>query len=116
MARSLTLALAASCFAVSLAVPATAQETRLKAVSFLPLSRSAGIQLSRWIEEFNTRGKGLLHIDGLGPEAMPVMEQPNAVRTGVVQMQFGPPTYYAGIVPEADALALAEISTKEMRA
>ena len=112
MRRIITLA----AMSVILAAPAGAQEVRFKAVSFLPLTLSFGVHFKRWVDETNRRGKGVLQIDAVGPEAVPVLEQPNALKNGVVQMHFGPPTFYTGVFWEGEALSLSEISVKEMRA
>ena len=95
MRKFVTLAVVA---AIAWAAPAGAQEVRFKAVSFLPLTQSFGIHFKRWVDEANRRGKGVLQIDAVGPEAIPTPEQPNAVKNGVVQMHFGPPTFYAGVM------------------
>lgn len=112
-------ALAAVGVALAVAsVPASvsAQETRLKAASFLPLGQSFGVHFKRWVDETNRRGKGLLQIDAVGPEAIPVPEQPTAVRTGVVQMYYGPTTFYTGTMWEGETLSLAERPIPELRA
>jgi TRAP-type C4-dicarboxylate transport system substrate-binding protein len=112
MKRFLVLA----AFAAAAAFPAAAQEAKLKAASFLPLTQSFGIHFKRWVDEANSRGKGVVQIEAVGPEAIPVLEQPNALKNGVVQMYFGPPTFYTGIMWEGEALSLSEISVKAMRA
>jgi TRAP-type C4-dicarboxylate transport system substrate-binding protein len=102
--------------AVVLATPAGAEEAKLKAASFLPLTQSFGIHFKRWVDEVNKRGKGVLQIDAVGPEAIPVLEQPNAVKSGVIQMHYGPPTFYTGTMWEGEALSLSERTIKELRA
>src|ERR1041385_8808433 len=102
--------------AAFIAAPAGAQEVRLKAASFLPLTQSFGIHFKRWVDELNSRGKGVLQIDAVGPEAVPVLEQPNAVKSGVIQMHYGPPTFYTGTMWEGEALSLSEKTIKDLRA
>ena len=102
--------------AAVLATPAGAEEAKLKAASFLPLTQSFGIHFKRWVDEVNKRGKGVLQIDAVGPEAIPVPEQPNAVKSGVIQMHYGPPTFYTGTMWEGEALSLSERTIKELRA
>jgi TRAP-type C4-dicarboxylate transport system substrate-binding protein len=113
MKRIIALALAAI---ACTAFPAVAQEAKIKAVSFLPLGQSFGVHFKRWMDAANERGKGVVQIEAVGPEAIPVLEQPNALKNGVVQMYFGPPTFYTGSLWEGEALSLSEISVKEMRA
>ena len=59
---------------------AYAQEARLRLASFLPGNQSFGIPAKRWVDEVNRRGKGVVQITLVGPEAVPLPEQPNAVR------------------------------------
>jgi TRAP-type C4-dicarboxylate transport system substrate-binding protein len=108
--------LGATVGAAVLVSAAPAQEVRLKAASFLPLSQSWGELFKRWVDETNRRGKGIVQIDAVGPEAIPTLEQPNAVKNGVVQMHYGPPTFYTGIMWEAEALSLSENTFAELRA
>lgn len=103
--------------AVSLGLSfAKAQEARLKAVSFLPLSANFGFYFKKWTEAVNAKGKGVLQIDTVGPEAVPVTEQANALKNGVVQMGFIAATYYVGTMWEGEVLPLSEKPMKELRA
>ena len=99
----------------AVAVPAPAQEARLRGASFIPPNASFGIPFKRWADEVNKRGKGILQIDVLGPEAVPTAEQPNAVKTGVLDLHSGPPTYYRGTLVEAEALTLSDFGVPELR-
>ena len=109
--RSL-LALAMACASFS----SQAQETRFKAVSFLPLNANFGSQFQRWINEVNKRGQGLIRIETVGPESMPAGEQANALKNGVVQMGFIAATYYVGTMWEGEVFPLGERPMKELRA
>jgi TRAP-type C4-dicarboxylate transport system substrate-binding protein len=51
-----------------------------------------------------------------GPEAIPAPEQAEAVRNGVVDMIYGPSTYYLGMVPEVDALLGSNLGPEDLRA
>lgn len=112
MRKVITLA----ALSVVLAAPAGAQEVRFKAASFLPQTQSFGVHFKRWVDEVNKRGKGVLQIDVVGPEAIPTPEQPNALKNGVVQMHYGPPTFYTGTMWEGEALSLSETTIKTLRA
>src|SRR5579885_1914805 len=101
---------------VGAAVPAAADEARLTAVSFLPLSVNFGAQFKRWVDAVNERGKGVLQISAIGPDAMPPTEQANALKNGVVQMGFVAATYYVGMMWEGEVLPLGEKPMKELRA
>lgn len=108
--------LLAAVAAIAMTVPAAAQEVRIKAASFLPLTLSFGVHFKKWVDEVNARGKGVLQIDAVGPEAIPTPEQPNAVKNGIVQMHYGPPTFYTGTMWEGETLSITDRSVKELRA
>jgi len=94
---------------------APAQEVTLRAASFLPLSVNYGALFKRWVDEVNKRGKGIVQITIVGPEAVPTFEQWNAVKSGVVDMHSGPPAYYVGTMVEGEAAILADIPVSEQR-
>lgn len=53
----------------------------------------------------NEKGKGTVEIIYLGgPEVVPPTQQGQAVRSGFVDLAYVPPAYYAGLLPEAEAL------------
>ena len=107
--------LASAALCLSLSNAASAQEVRLRLVSFVPASTSFGIPAKRWVDEVNRRGKGMLQIDMIGPEAVPVPEQANAVKTGVVDLHSGPPTFYNGALIEAETFNLSEVSVADLK-
>lgn len=113
MVRFLSAATSVVFFALS--TGASAQEVRLRLVSFLPGNVNFGIPAKRWVDEINRRGKGILQVDFVGPEAVPVPEQANAVKTGVVDLHSGPPTFYRGAIIEAETLSLSEKSIPELK-
>ena len=115
MTRKLCWMMAAAIVASGIGA-AEAQETRLKAVSFLPLSANFGFYFKKWTDAVNAKGKGVLQIDAVGPEAVPVTEQANALKSGVVQMGFIAATYYVGTMWEGEVLPLSEKPMKELRA
>lgn len=92
-----------------------AQEVKLRLVSFVPPNTAFGAPTKRWVDELNRRGKGVLQIDMVGPEAVPVPEQANAVKTGVVDMHSGPPTFYHGALMEGETLTLSDYSIPELK-
>ncbi|MFM7567142.1 MAG: TRAP transporter substrate-binding protein DctP, partial [Betaproteobacteria bacterium] len=77
--------------------------------------QSFGIPAKRWVDEVNRRGKGIVQIVLVGPEAIPLPEQPNAVKTGVVDLHSGPPTFYRGSLIEAESMTLSEKSVAELK-
>lgn len=93
-----------------------AQETTLRLVSAFPESVHYVERLLKWVEQVNAEGKGVLQINFIGgPKAIPTFEVGNAVKTGVVDMAMSTGAYYTNLMPEADALKLAQISAHEQR-
>jgi TRAP-type C4-dicarboxylate transport system substrate-binding protein len=114
MARSLLWVASLAVF-LALSAGASAQEVKLRLVSFVPANTGSGFPAKRWVDEVNRRGKGVLQIDMVGPEAIPVPEQPNAVKTGVVDLHSGPPAYYHGTLIEGETLTLSDMTTAELK-
>ena len=116
MARLLLLLAAALMGSLGFSAGVSAQEVKLRLASFLPATAVAGgLTAKRWVDEVNRRGKGIVQIDFVGPEAVPVPEQPNAVKTGVVDFHSGPGTFYRGALIEGEALTLSDYTVPELR-
>ena len=63
-----------------------------------------------YVKKANEAGKGVFTIQVRGgPEAIGMMEQPGAVRSGVVDMVYTPCAFYAAAVPECDAVSASTI-------
>src|SRR6266480_3565038 len=102
------LALAAAALAPALAA---AQEVTLRVVSAFPENQYYVKRTVEWIDKANKEGKGVLQMNFIGgPKAIPTFEIGNAVKTGVVDMALTTGAYYTNLMPEADALKLAELS------
>jgi len=111
--RLAMLALAVACSAASLA---RAQEVTLKMVSAFAENSQYVKRLEGFIQKFNADGKGVAQINFVGgPKAIPSFESGNAVRSGVVDMALTAGAFYTNIMPEADALKLAQITIAEQR-
>ncbi|HEX6113041.1 MAG TPA: TRAP transporter substrate-binding protein DctP [Geminicoccaceae bacterium] len=96
--------------------PASAQET-LRALSMQPAAVTYTQSFLKFIDKVNAAGQGVVQIEFVGgPEAIPTFDQPEAVREGVIDMIYGPGSYYAGIVPETDALVGSNVTPMEKRA
>ena len=96
--------------------PASAQET-LRALSMQPTAVTYTQSFLKFIDKVNAAGQGVVQIEFVGgPEAIPTFDQPEAVREGVIDMIYGPGSYYAGIVPETDALVGSNLTPMEKRA
>jgi TRAP-type C4-dicarboxylate transport system substrate-binding protein len=102
--KAATLAIAAVA-----AVPAAAQDT-ISATHVFPASLIYSRSFLEYVKKANEAGKGVFSIQVRGgPEAIGMMEQPRAVRDGVVDMVYTPCAFYAGQVPECDAMSASTI-------
>jgi TRAP-type C4-dicarboxylate transport system substrate-binding protein len=109
------LATAASIAAIVPAL-AAAQEVTLRVVSAFPENQFYVKRTLDWIADVNKDGKGVLQLNFIGgPKAIPTFEVGNAVKTGVVDMALTTGAFYTNVMPEADALKLAEVSAAEQR-
>jgi TRAP-type transport system periplasmic protein len=94
---------------------AGAAEVKLKAASFLPVRSIVAKQFVRFVDEVNKQCAGKVNISIVGPEAVPSLEQWNALKNGVVDMHFGPPNYFRGAVPAGDVISVAQNESAEQR-
>jgi TRAP-type C4-dicarboxylate transport system substrate-binding protein len=95
---------------------AAAQEVALRVVSAFPENQFYVKRTIDWIAEVNKEGKGVLQLNFIGgPKAIPTFEVGNAVKTGVVDISLSTGAFYTNLMPEADALKLAELSAAEQR-
>jgi len=82
----------------------------ISATHVFPASQIYSRSFLEYVKKANDAGKGefTIQVRG-GPEAIPFMEQPGAVRNGVVDMVYTPCAFYAAQVPECDAVAASTI-------
>lgn len=70
-----------------------------------------------FVTKANEAGKDVFEIQVRGgPEAIPMMQQPEAVRNGVVDMVHVPCAFYTGTVPECDVVSASSINGPIARA
>ncbi|MGI9505894.1 MAG: TRAP transporter substrate-binding protein DctP [Geminicoccaceae bacterium] len=113
MNRLLITALA---LAVTTVGSARAEEV-LNAVVAFPKPLDFTKSFLRYVDEVDQAGEGIIKINVQGgPEVIPPPEQGDAVRRGVVDIHYGPATYYLGAFPEADAMVGSNLSPAETRA
>ena len=87
---------------------------KLNLVSAFPKNNPINSSARHWVDEINKRAKGTLVVNWKGgPEVLPVFDQPQAIVNGVIDIAYGPPNYYAGILPGADALELSRFYPQE---
>ncbi len=97
------------------ATGAAAAEVKLKAASFLPGRATVAKPFVRWVGEVNKRCAGKVNISVVGPAAIGSLQQWNALKTGVVDMHYGPANYFRGTMPEAAVTDLAQNSLVQQR-
>src|SRR4249919_2108901 len=91
------------------ASPALAQDT-ISATHVFPASLIYSRSFLEFVKKANEAGKGVYNIQVRGgPEAIGMMEQPGAVRSGVVDMVYSACAFYAAVVPECDAVSASSI-------
>ena len=100
------------------AAPASmAAERVLSGASSFPVGHIFSVKFEKFVKVVNERGKGLLKIDYKG--GAPAIGSPFTLGAKVQQGAFDIATitgpYYASVVPEAQALQLAEIPIQEQR-
>ena len=95
--------------AFSWAVPAVAADT-ISATHVFPASLIYARSFLEYVKKANDAGKEVYSIQVRGgPEAIGMMEQPGAVRSGVVDMVYTPCAFYAAVVPECDAVSASTV-------
>ena len=92
-----------------LSASAFAEDT-ISATHVFPASLIYSRSFLEYVKKANAAGKGVFTIQVRGgPEAIGMMEQPAAVRSGVVDMIYTPCAFYAAQVPECDAVSASTI-------
>ncbi len=92
-----------------LGAPAFAADT-ISATHVFPASLIYSRSFLEFVKKANAAAGGefTINVRG-GPEAIGMMEQPGAVRSGVVDMVYSPCAFYAAVVPECDAVSASSI-------
>jgi len=99
-------ALALACIGPAAAMAADT----LSATHVFPASLVYSRSFLEFVKKANDAGKGVFTIQVRGgPEAIPMMEQPRAVRDGVVDMVYTACAFYAAQVPECDAMSASTL-------
>ena len=93
-----------------------AEEASLRASVFVPPNTVFGEPCARYVDHVNQTYKGTVQIRLVGPDAVPSLEQGNALRSGVVDLACIPPAYYTSVMPEADAAILSTLDFTQQRA
>ncbi|MGE0723180.1 MAG: TRAP transporter substrate-binding protein DctP [Alphaproteobacteria bacterium] len=95
---------------------AVAAEVTLKAITAFPRTNLMNQPFHDLVEELNAKGKGSIRIRYLGgPEVTPVQEQMGALQRGVVDVYYGPSSYFDGQIPEVGAQNASNKTAMELR-
>lgn len=115
--KHLTLKAAVAALAMTMAPAATwAEEVTLRAVTAFPTGLIFSQSFLGFVDLVNERGKGVVQIDYIGgPEAVPQNQQIDALRRGIVDMQYGPASFYLGRMPEGDAWVGSTVTAMDAR-
>jgi TRAP-type C4-dicarboxylate transport system substrate-binding protein len=101
--------LAAALAGALAAAPALPADT-ISATHVFPATLVYSRSFLEYVKKANAAGKGVFAIQVRGgPEAIPMMQQPGAVRDGVVDMVYTACAFYAAAVPECDAMSASTI-------
>ncbi len=113
----MNMRLLAGAFAGATAIGTTAQaEQTITAVHAFPETLIYTQSFLSFVEAVNEAGEGVIQIDVRGgPEAIGMMQQPDAVRDGIVDMVYTPGSFYGGAFPEKDALVASNLTAIETR-
>jgi len=116
--RTPALATAVAAAIVALPALAAAQQATLKVVSFVPKTVGYSLTFQKlFVEKVNGDPKSPIKIDFAGgPEVTPPAQLGNAVKSGVIDMQLGPPGLWLNLVPEGDAVFGGNLKPAEVRA
>ena len=99
----------AAALGIACSASAFAADT-ITATHVFPASLVYSRSFLEFVKKANAAGKGVFTIQVRGgPEAIGMMEQPGAVRSGVVDMVYTPCAFYAAAVPECDAVSASSI-------
>jgi TRAP-type C4-dicarboxylate transport system substrate-binding protein len=99
----------AAALGIACSASAFAADT-ITATHVFPASLVYSRSFLEFVKKANAAGQGVFTIQVRGgPEAIPMMEQPGAVRSGVVDMVYSACAFYAAQVPECDAVSASTI-------
>jgi TRAP-type transport system periplasmic protein len=102
--------------ATSLAASAATGQTTLRAVGFIPKNDPVLTMANAWVSEVNSKLSGKLRINYVGgSEVITRFQQPEALRTGVIDVIFVPSGDYQDQVKASPAFVLSKISPSEER-
>lgn len=103
--------------AAALTGSAALAEDVLRSLTAFPSSDATAQLYTRFVQQVNEAGKGVVRIDVAGgPEVIPGLQQIEAIGRGVIDMSYGPLSYALGTMPEADAWVGSDLTPMASRA
>jgi TRAP-type transport system periplasmic protein len=106
----IALLTATSALVLALGTKPVLAQDKISAVHAFPANFIYSRSFLKFVARANEAGKGVFEISVRGgPEAIGMMEQSNAVRSGVVDMVYAACAFYAATVPECDAVSASTI-------
>lgn len=110
------LAMAAAVSTLALGIGTASAQEQIRAISAFPQALAFSQSFQGFVDLVNEKGEGVVQITYAGgPEMFPPNQQVDAVRRGVIDMQYGPASYYLGTMPEADAWVGSTVTAAEAR-
>ena len=95
---------------------AASAQTALRAISFIPKNDPVLAMAQVWVSEVNVKLGSQLRINYVGgPEVIGRFQQPEALRTGVVDLLFIPAGDYQDQMPASEAFVLSKLTPSEER-
>jgi TRAP-type C4-dicarboxylate transport system substrate-binding protein len=99
------------------AVTDAAAQQNLRSITALPKPNVMNTPFHELLAELNAKYKDTMQIQYIGgPEATPVQEQMGALQRGVVDVFYGPSSYFDGQIPEVMAQNASNMTAVELRA
>ena len=110
------LAMVAALWVLVSPVSAAEKTIKLKAVQFISIGDPSDTAFRLLLDTINKEAKEELTIEIVGgPEAIPGLQQPDAVRTGAVDIAFVPCGWYIPILPIAAVMGLSRLEPWDAR-
>lgn len=115
MLRRTLLAFAATGLVAGAAGYAHAQ-VQLRAMSAFPAAFPQTKSFQEYVKRLNDALKGKVAVQYVGgPEAIPIAQQGNAIKNGVIDLLYSAPTLNSGLFPEAEAFAGSHLTPAKRR-
>ena len=114
--RSMEVVVLVLTFLLSVQFVEAAEPIVLKASCFLEKNQPVAAKAWAWIDKVNQELKGKVEIKYVGgPEVIPVFEQIEAARKGIVDISFTAGAHYAPQLPSANTFSLSKVLPWEER-